>query len=158
MVAGLPLATIKSSHFLKFKVLLPLSPRYKFDSFLAETVWRRLWGREVLNIAMAPRKTNTKEASMARSIDTSTSHREGQAVTRQDLETLANNLSHTFAEQLRNVTAQQTQKNHDLNATLAAMTQQIQDLRTMFTEQNRVPSKYFRRTEGRDMRSHLNHL
>ena len=90
---------------------------------------------------MAPRKTNTKEASVARNTDTSTSQRENRAVTRQDLDALANNLSRTFAEQLRNVTAQQPPNNPDLNVTLAAITQQIQDLRTMFTEQNRVPSE-----------------
>ena len=47
---------------------------------------------------MAPQNTNTKEASMARSIDTSTSHHEIQVVTRQDLDILAKNLSQTFDE------------------------------------------------------------
>ena len=62
---------------------------------------------------------------MARSTDTSTFHRENQAVPRQDLDILANNLSQTFAEQLRNVTAQQNpsqqNNNTELNATLATM-------------------------------------
>ena len=81
---------------------------------------------------MAPRKTNTKESSVARSTYIFTSHRENQAVTRQDLEILANNLSQTFAEQLRNVAAQQNSPqqndNIELNATLATMAQQMQDL------------------------------
>ena len=74
---------------------------------------------------MAPQKTKTKEAYVVRSTDTSTSHRENQAVTRKDLDILANNLSQTFAEQLRNVTAQQNpsqqNNNTELNATLATM-------------------------------------
>ena len=69
---------------------------------------------------------------MARSTNTSTSHRENQAVTRQDPDILANNLSQTFAEQLRNVAAQQNSPqqndNIELNATLATMAQQMQDL------------------------------
>ena len=66
---------------------------------------------------------------MALSTDTSTCHRENQAITREDLDILAKNLTQTFSEQLRNIAAQQNSpqqnNNTELNANLAAMAQKI---------------------------------
>ena len=78
---------------------------------------------------------------MARSTNTSTSHHENKAVTRQDLNILASNLSQTFADQLRNVVALQNPPqqytNTEINTSVATMAQKIKKLQTMFTNKKK---------------------
>ncbi len=69
--------------------------------FITEIVWRRLWGSLEQNV-MASNKVQTQTATV-HSIDTDTyaGQDNNQAVTRRDLDMLAQNLTTTFIEQLR---------------------------------------------------------